>query len=95
VAVVATKPDFSDSFAEGHDPVERLIAYISWLIAKSPMQAFAMCCAKESLLEEGHIFKTIENLSNADFLEMNIKSGTAMQLRDYIELFKTKMLNYA
>lgn len=95
VAVVATNPNFSDSLAEGHDPVERLIAYISWLIAKSPMQASALLRVKESLLEEGHTFKTIEKLSNADFLEMNIKSGTAMQLRDYIELFKTKMLNYA
>ena len=59
------------------------------------MQASALLRAKESLLEEGHTFKTIEKLSNADFLEMNIKSGTVMQLRDYIELFKTKMLNYA
>jgi len=86
--------DFSDSFAEGHDPVERLIAYVAWLVSKSPMQAPALVRAKQSLLEEGHTFKTIENLSDADFDKMGIKSGTGMQLRDYIELFKRKMLNY-
>jgi len=58
------------------------------------MQAPALIRAKQSLLEEGHTFKTIEKLSDADFDKMGIKSGTGMQLRDYIELFKRKILNY-
>ena len=82
--------DFSDSFAQGHDPVERLIAYVAWLVSKSPMQAPALVRAKQSLLEEGHTFKTIEKLSDADFDKIGIKSSTAMQLRDYIELFKRR-----
>src|SRR5438045_8490892 len=45
--------DFSDSFAEGHDPVERLIADVAWLVSKSPMQVPALVRATQSWFEEG------------------------------------------
>jgi len=86
---------FSDSFAEEVDPLEKLIEYIAWLSSRSPMQAPAFLRAQETLMEEGHTFKTLEKLSDGDFEKMGIKSGTAAQLKAYIDLFKRKTLNHA
>jgi len=59
------------------------------------MQAPAFLRAQETLMEEGHTFKTLEKLSDGDFEKMGIKSGTAAQLKAYIDLFKRKTLNHA
>ena len=51
--------------------------------------------AKETLIEDGHMFKTLEKLVDSDFDKMGIKSGIAIQLKAYIDLFKRKMMNHA
>jgi hypothetical protein len=86
---------FSDSIAEEPDPLERLIAYFTWLIRKSPLQELALERAKETLIEDGHTFKMLEKLVDSDFDKMGIKPGIAMQLKAYIDLFKTKTMNHA
>ena len=85
---------FSNSFEE-QDPLEQLIAYFAFLVAKSPMQSAALNIAKDMLMEEGHTFKTLEKLSQADLKKAGIKPGMAMQLKSYIDLFKRKTLNHA
>ena len=94
-APVPRPSQFSDSYPEEVDPLEKMIAYITWLTEKSPMQSPTLLRAKETLMEEGHTFKTIEKLSEADFEKMGIKSGTAMQLKSYIDSYKRKTMNYA
>jgi len=94
-APIVNPLQFSDSFGEEQDPVEKLIAYIAWISSKSPIQSPALALAKEALLEEGHSFKTIEKLSEANFEKIGIKSGIAMQLKSYIDLYKRKTMNYA
>lgn len=84
---------FSDSIIDEQDPLEKLYAYFAWLIARSPMQTAALNIAKETLIEEGHTFKTLEKVSATDLEKMGIKSGIAMQLKSYIDLFKRKTMN--
>ena len=57
------------------------------------MQTAALNIAKETLIEEGHTFKTLEKVSATDLEKMGIKSGIAMQLKSYIDLFKRKTMN--
>ena len=59
--------------------MEKLIAYFAWLAARSPMQSAALIIAKETLIEEGHTFKTLEKLSQAELEKTGIKPGIAMQ----------------
>lgn len=92
---ISTPLLFSDSFAEEADPAQKLVEYIVWLGSRSPMQAPAFLRAQETLMEEGHTFKTLEKLSQEDLEKMGIKSGTATQLKAYIGLFNRKTLNHA
>jgi len=85
---------FSDGLPEELDPLEKLIEYIAWLVSRSPLQAPAFVLAKEKLMEEGHTFKTLEKLSIADIEKMEIKSGTATQLKGYIDVYKRQTLNH-
>jgi len=84
---------FSDSHIDEQDPLEKLYTYFVWLVGKSPMQTAALNIAKETLVEEGHTFKTLEKLSLTDLEKMGIKSGIAMQLKAYLDLFKRKSMN--
>src|SRR5438552_1534156 len=93
-ALITTQLLLSDSFAEEADPLQRLIEYITWLGSRSPMQATAFLRAQETLMDEGHMFKTLEKLSDGDLEKMGIKSDTAIQLKAYIDLFKRNILNY-
>ena len=94
IPVHVTHPtQFSDSIIDEQDPLEKLIAYFSWLAIRSPMQAAALNIAKETLLEEGHTFRTLEKLSQVDLEKTGIKSGIAMQLKSYLDLFKRKTMN--
>jgi len=86
---------FSDSVIDEQDPLEKLIAYFTWLAEKSPMQSAALMIAKETLMEEGHTFKTLEKLSQAGLEKAGIKPGMAMQLLSYLDLFKRKTMNHA
>jgi hypothetical protein len=94
-ATIATQLLLSDSFAEEADPALKLLEYIIWLGSRSPIQAPAFLRAQETLMEEGHTFKTLEKLSQEDLEKMGIKSGTATQLKAYIGLFNRKTLNHA
>ena len=84
---------FSDSIEE-QDPLEQLIMYFAFLVARSPMQSAALNIAKGTLMEEGHTFKTLEKLSQADLEKAGIKAGIAMQLKSYTDLFKRKMMSH-
>jgi len=84
---------FSDSIEE-QDPLEQLIMYFAFLVARSPMQSAALNIAKGTLMEEGHTFKTLEKLSQADLEKAGIKAGMAMQLKSYTDLFKHKMMSH-
>ena len=77
------------------DPLEKLIAYFAWLAARSPMQSAALIIAKETLIEEGHTFKTLEKLSQAELEKTGIKPGIAMQLKSYLDSFKRKTMNHS
>ena len=57
------------------------------------MQTAALNIAKETFVEEGHTFKTLKKLSSTDLEKMGIKSGIAMQLKAYLDLFKRKSMN--
>ena len=86
---------FSDSILDEQDPLEKLIVYFAWLAARSPMQSAALIIAKETLIEEGHTFKTLEKLSQAELEKTGIKPGIAMQLKSYLDLFKRKTMNHS
>ena len=49
--------------------------YFAFLVARSPMQSAALNIAKGTLMEEGHTFKTLEKLSQADLEKAEIKAG--------------------
>jgi len=68
--------------------------YFTFLVARSPMQPAALNIAKGTLMEEGHTFKTLEKLSQADLEKAGIKAGMAMQLKSYTDLFKCKMMSH-
>jgi len=68
--------------------------YFAFLIARSLMQSTALNIAKGTLMEEGHTFKTLEKLSQADLEKAGIKAGMAMQLKSYTDLFKRKMMSH-
>jgi len=56
---------FSDSIEE-QDLFKQLIVYFGFLVAKSFMQSAALNVVKGILMEEEHIFKMLEKLSQAD-----------------------------
>src|SRR5205809_4370987 len=70
---------FSDSILDEQDPLEKLIPYFFWLVARSPMQSAALIIAKETLIEEGNTFKTLDKLLQAELEKTGIKPGIAMQ----------------
>ena len=58
------------------------------------MQSVTLVSMQEILVENGHTFKTLQKLSEADLEKLGIKAGIAMQLKAYIDLFKRKTLNH-
>jgi hypothetical protein len=92
---LAYQTQFSDGIADEQDPLERLVAYFTWLVAKSPMQTDALMVAKNTLMDAGHTFKTLEKLCQSKLENVGIKEGIAMQLLSYLDVFKSKTLNHA
>ena len=84
---------FSDFIPEEQDLLEKLIACFIWLAARSPMQSAALNIAKDTLMKDEHIFKTLEKLSQAELEKTGIKPSIAMQLKFYFDLFKRKTMN--
>ena len=92
---LAYQIQFSDSIADEQDLPEKLIAYFTWLVEKSPLQFDALMIAKKTLIDKGHTFKTLKKLSQVKLENARIQEGMAMQLLSYIDLFKIKTVNHS
>jgi hypothetical protein len=83
----------SPGVSEG-DQAERLMDYVEWLARKTPSQAELFIECKEALRTGGHTFKTIKDVTDAQFDKMNISDGIAMQLKTHLRKFERAMLGH-
>jgi len=83
-----TSTNITSSPPTGVDPLERMLAYFTWLISQSPSQAKLLENARNIAVDEGHNFNTIFKISNDEWKAMQVSGGIVMQIMTGATRFK-------